>query len=327
MRTRHSLVRVVGLTLVVSLPLLGMSGVVSAKAHAKGCHKTHTCKSAGGGTTGSGTGTDPAPITVQIDPDPVVEVSESNINVVVQVETSPSFAADDVSISSSQLFASCALVYIATEQASGPYPYYGATYSTNAPLTVALDDDGNVTVEIDGIDCAPGSDVIEADMEVAPYYTALGTLTVSPPVVTTAGVYGFPTTSGTVTTGEVETGDTGVAPPADCGEGGCAETDGSSDVYAVFYVETDPVYAEQLVEISDNQLDDSCGGGYYWFDSYTDPLGLPAETTQDDDGNAVFVFWGASCAASTSDVVADVLAGTHPTYTTTFTVVAPQPTI
>ena len=73
---------------------------------------------------------------------------------------------------------------------------------------------------------------------------------------------------------------------------------------------------------------DSCPGGAFWFDAVTNPLSTSdPETTLDDDGNAVFVFWGASCAATTSAVVADVLAGSHPTYTTTFTVLAPQPTI
>ena len=311
MRLRHSRVRVVGVALVIGLPLLGISGVAAAKAavgsakwcaaHPKLAKKTAACNS---GSTGKGTGGDPPSITVQIDPNPVVETGSSSLNVVVQVETSPSLAGDDVSISSSQLFASCdEAVYLQTEQTSGPIGLIGATYSQDGPLTVALDDDGNVTVEIDANDCAPGTDVIEADLEVAPYYTALGTLTVSPPVVTTAGVYGYPTTSGIVTTGEVETGD--------------SATSGDSDVYA-----------EQPVEISDNQLVDSCGGGSYWWDEGGGYLATtPTESTLDDDGNAVFVFWGASCAATTSDVVADVLAGTHPTYTTTFTVVAPQPTI
>jgi hypothetical protein len=328
MKSRRSL-RLVALAVVVTLPLLGMSGIASAKVKpAKGCHKTHSCKNAGGGGTGTGTGAPTPTITIQMDPNPVVEVSQSNVNVVVQVETSPSFAGDPVSISSSQLFASCGTVYLTTEQGSGPIPYIGSTESEDAPLTVALDDDGNATIEIDGVECAPGSDLIEADMAVAPFSTALGTLTVSPPVVTAPGVYAYPTTSGTVTGGEVETGDTPPSPPV-CGEGGCTPgSNGTSDVFAVFYVETNPVYAEQTVELTDNQLADSCLGGAYWFDSFTNPLNSSSpETTLDDDGNAVFVFWGASCAATTSDVVADVLAGSHPTYTTTFTVLAPQPTI
>jgi hypothetical protein len=328
-RGRRS-VRLVALAVVVALPLLGMSGIASAKIKsAKGCHKTHTCKNAGGGGTGSGTAASTPTITVQVDPNPVIEVSQSDINVVVQVETSPSFAGDPVSISSSQLFASCGIVYIAAEQATGPIIYYGSTYSQDAPLTVRLDDDGNVTVEVNGINCAPGTDLIDADLALAPYYTALGTLTVSPPVVTTPGVYAYPTTSGTVTGGEVETGDDSTMPPPNCADEKCFPgAFDDSDVFAVFYVETAPVYAEQLVEINDNQLADSCGGGAYWFDSSTDQLSsVDPQTTLDDDGNAVFVFWGASCAATTSDVVADVLAGNHPTYTTTFTVLAPQPTI
>jgi hypothetical protein len=51
-----------------------------------------------------------------------------------------------------------------------------------------------------------------------------------------------------------------------------------------------------------------------------------ATGTLDDDGNAVFVFKGASCAAGTSTVTADVDAGTDPTYTTTFTVSPPVET-
>ena len=53
--------------------------------------------------------------------------------------------------------------------------------------------------------------------------------------MTTSGLYGYPTTSGTVSGGEVETGDSALPD--------------SSVAYAVFYVETDPVYAEQTVQI------------------------------------------------------------------------------
>jgi hypothetical protein len=57
---------------------------------------------------------------------------------------------------------------------------------------------------------------------------------VNPPVVTTEGLTGYPQTSRRpVTTREVETGDTLAS--------------GESDIYAVFYVETSPVYAEQPV--------------------------------------------------------------------------------
>jgi hypothetical protein len=147
----------------------------------------------------------------------------------------------------------------------------------------------------------------------------LATLVANPPVVTPAGVFGYPTTSGTVITGEVETGDTLAS--------------GDSDVYAVFSVETNPVYAEQPVEISAAELESRCLGGWAWgsFDDRIGGQGVnvngPEQSVLDDDGNAVFDFLGASCAAGSSEVIADVEAGTHPTYTTTFNVVAPQPTI
>jgi len=52
----------------------------------------------------------------------------------------------------------------------------------------------------------------------------------------------------------------------------------------------------------------------------------PSHGILDDDGNAAFFFDGASCAAGTWDVIADVRAG--PTHLlTTFTVTAPKPTI
>lgn len=168
--------------------------------------------------------------------------------------------------------------------------------------------------------------VVEADLMVAPFYTALTILTTLPPAVTPTGVTGYPQSSGTVTGGEVETGDTG------------SFLDGSY-VYGVFYVETDPVYAERPVEISSSQLQDRCGTS--WMFQAIDGLGgssgagsvfdvgspTTASGTLDDDGNAVFFFEGASCAAGPSTVTADVEAGSHPTYTTTFNIVAPQPTI
>jgi len=295
------------MAMVVSLPLLGLSGVASAKA-AKGCHKTHSCKSGGGSSTGA----DPAPITVQVDPNPLVETGQSYVLATVQVETSPSFAGDPVDISSSQLQSACL----------GGAGFFG--YTTGATATAILDDDGNATVYLVGYDCAPGTSVVEADLTVAPYLTALSTLDTLPPVVTTPGVTGYPQTSGTVSGGEVETGDTSFL------------FDGSY-VYGVFYVETSPVYAEQTVEISSAQLQDRCGTDWS-FESFNGDASeghgstiLPPITTAtailDDDGNAVFLFQGASCAAGSSVVTADVEAGTHPTYTTTFNVLPPQPTI
>jgi hypothetical protein len=321
MKIRRSCLRIVALVAVVALPLLGTSAVASAKVKtAKGCHKTHSCKS--GGTSGSGGGTGgatPAPITVQVDPNPLVETSsEAVVLASIQVETSPSFAGDAVNIASSQLVAACGGVIEFADLQGGATPQNPNVSLTNT-IAPILDDDGNAAVEVVGLNCAPGPSVVEASLEVAPYYTALTTLVANPPVVTPAGVFGYPTTSGTVTTGEVETGDTFAS--------------GDSDVNAVFYLESSPAYAEQPVEISSAQLEGRCGGGWSW-GSFDDRIGgqgvnvnQPEQSILDDDGNAVFDFFGASCAAGSSEVIADVEAGTHPTYTTTFSVVAPQPTI
>jgi hypothetical protein len=228
-----------------------------------------------------------------------------DVSDVIQVETSPSYAGDTVYISSSQLEASCASVTFETLQGGTPA---APTVRANI-IPVILDDDGNVTVVVNGVDCAPGSDVIEASMAAAPFLTALTTLIIDPPHVTPAGVTGYPAN-------EVETGNS----PAS----------GESDVYTVFEVETSPVYAEQTVEISSHQLVDRCLQGSRW---ESNAPGAPfvnsttATATLDDDGNAVFVFKGASCAAGASSVIADVLAGTHPTYVTTYTINAPAVTL
>jgi hypothetical protein len=325
MNVRRGAVRLTALTVVVTMPLLGLSGLASAspasgKGSAAWC-ATHAkrplCKSAASGGTGSGSGGSTPLITVEVDPNPLVETGQSEVTAVVQVETSPAYAGDMVNIDSSQLTASCAsLDFDTVAETAGQFD---VTNVNN--IQVALDDDGNVTVGLKGIDCAPGSSVVSADLESAPYLTALTTLVAEPPAVTTSGVFGHPETAGVAQ--EVETGD--------------SPQSGDSDVYAVFYVETSPVYAEQQVEIDSLQLEASCGRGWVWipgnggtsvFGKGFDILNASfAITTLDDDGNAVFMFKGQSCAASTSEVIADVLAGSHPTYVTTWTTNPPAPTI
>jgi len=252
-------------------------------------------------------------MTISISPNPVVEIGQSQLVAVVEVETLPAFAGQDVILSASQLEASCAKVQFSTAR-FGIAPQFGP-----APISVALDDDGNATVSILGFDCAPGTSVIDASLEQAPFLTALATLVVSPPVVTPPGLTGYPND-------EVETGDTTGNDPS-----------GDSNVYAVFYVETNAVYAEQRVVISSPQLEARCIRGWWWeaenggttvgqTPGGINTGGLPI-TTLDDDGNAVFAFWGASCAAGDSVVTADVLSGTHDTYTFTYTILPPAPTI
>jgi len=335
MNVRHSrLGRLVALTVVVSMPLLGMAGVASAHTthathHATKAAKKHK-KGSGSGASGGSTGGSSPQITVTADPNPLVETGQSEVHTIIQVETLPSFAGDAVTISSQQLVASCAknsvfFDSVATAAGTTAVPT-GGDVTTMDTVTVLLDDDGNATVGLSGTNCAPGSSVIEADLDVAPYLTALTTLVANPPVVTAAGLTGYPND-------EVETGDT-------------TGLSGDSDVYAVFYVEDNPVYAEQPVEISSSQLEARCGLGWIWIagnggTTVPTPTAAPgttvlqtgvntgtaASTTLDDDGNAVFIFKGASCAAGDSQVIADVMAGTHDTFTFDYTIDPPAPTI
>jgi hypothetical protein len=301
--------RAVALSAVASLCLFGLSGVASASKNpvgsAKWCaHHPHSklaaCTSGGGGS--GGPPPPPPTITVTVSPDgssSLVETGESEIHAVVEVETSPAFLNDVVDINSQQLANVCggAILFGSLQPA--------ASYTADS-VEVFLDSDGNATVDLYGIDCAPGSDLIEADLVAAPYYTAIGTATVGPPNVTAPGITGFPAD-------EVETGNT--------------VPSGTSDVYAVFYVETDPVYAGQPVTIDSPQLFDRCVGGITWISGPGSSATFSDTGTLDNDGNAVFVFTGAKCAPGTSTVIGDIDAGIHSSYPTTYTIDAPTPTI
>jgi hypothetical protein len=101
---------------------------------------------------------------------------------------------------------------------------------------------------------------------------------------------------------------------------------GNSDVYAVISVAVDPVYAEQTVEIVSG-LGNRCVGGVLWTTDQGAFSGSTATATIDNDGNATFTVIGGACAAGSVQVIADVLAGANPTYTATFTIDPPAPSI
>jgi hypothetical protein len=300
--------RVIALAVLISMPLIGLAGVATAApkgtakwcaAHAKAAKKTPACSTtSGGGGTGG-----PPPVTeiqVTASPNPVIETGESEVNTVIQVEAQPAFAGDSVVIYSQQFDNSCNGVDYYENQGILP------SESIGDPATVTLDNDGNATVELYGDDCAPGSSLLEADLVAAPYYTATTTIQALPPNVTTAGLTAFPNP-------EVEVGD---------------GTTTGSNVYAVFYFEDNPVYAETPVEISSAQLTNRCLGGEIW-GAGNGGIGTNtgATTTLDNDGNAVFIFEGISCAPGTSTVVGDLVGGTHDTFSTDYTIDAPTPTI
>jgi hypothetical protein len=312
MNVRRSFVRFTALTVVVAMPLLGMAGVATAApkgtqkwcaSHPKAAKKTAGCNSTttsggGGGSTG---GPPPATeIQVTVNPDPIIETGVSEIHAIVEVEAQPAFANDSVFIYSQQLLNSCENVTFYQNSGTELSKYLGSS------ATVVLDNDGNTTVELSATECAPGPSLLEADLVAAPYYTATTTIQANPPNVTTAGLTAYPNP-------EVETGDGTLT---------------GSNVYAVFYFEDNPVYAETPVEISSAQLQDRCLGGETWSagnGGSGDATG--GTTTLDNDGNAVFIFEGISCAHGNSAVVGDLVGGTHDTYPTTFSITAPTPTV
>jgi hypothetical protein len=272
------------------------SAAKGSPAFCKKHPKSPRCQGSG---SGSGSGSGGSSISVTVAPT-LLETGQSEIYAVVEVGANPAFAGDPVVVSSTQLANTCGgAVLFGSPQA-------GAVYGADS-VQVVLDGDGNATVTVYGIDCAPGPDLVEADLVVAPYVSATTTLNVVPPSVTTPGVGASPDP-------EVETGNT----PAS----------GDSDVAVVITVETDPVYAEQTAEVSSMELADRCLKGGTWVSNQGSfPSSTTATATIDDDGNASFFFTGSSCAAGPSDVTADILAGVHSSYLTTFTIEAPAPSI
>jgi hypothetical protein len=98
----------------------------------------------------------------------IVATAGAEVHVVLQVHTNASLANDPILISSSQLVSRCSSVTYETLQG-------GSTSSPRTSpdqITVILDDDGNTAVTVDAVNCAPGPSTVEADLTVAPYYTA-----------------------------------------------------------------------------------------------------------------------------------------------------------
>jgi len=301
MNARRSALRLVAMIAVLAVALVGAGGAASAKAH--GHHH--------GGGSGSGP---PGALSVTVSPNPSGEIGQSAVAAVIQVETLPSFAGDPVTINASQLAASCRGGFsLDTVQGGTPNKFVTASNEIN----VILDDDGNVTVVVSGNDCVSRRGKIEAALDVEPFYTATTWLKVKSPVVTRSGIFGEPQANGTAA--ETETGDT--------------MNSGISDVYALFYVDAGASNAGQPVQTDFSQLAGSCSEGWAVVPvtgeiSSTNVNTDPEITSNlDSNGNAVYLFVGARCAAAISQVNADVEAGTDPTYSTNFTVYPPAPAI
>ena len=252
-------------------------------------------------------------ILVRCSPNPVVETGRSFVQTICQVEANSTFAGKTVTISSTQLSSHCVGLGLLV------FGIFG-TFSLGS-IALTLDNDGNATTGVVGGGCAPGSALIDASLDAPPFSTAIAKVVIESPQVTPPGLRAFPNP-------EVEVGDN-PAPNV-----GLPLHNLESEVDTLFYVETNPVFAEQGVTITSDQLTVRCGLGFTWSNvaAKTVSIGPPPTTgvvlqgSLDNDGNSVFLFRGASCAAGKSTVISEVLAG-GPTYSTQFNILPPAVTI
>jgi hypothetical protein len=175
---------------------------------------------------------------------------------------------------------------------------------------VQLDDDGNATVAIwGGPSCASGESLVSAHLEEAPYTTVTTAFTVVAPKVTTPGV-------------------TTLVPNWSSSQ---VENDTDSTVATIVQVEFPAVYAEKDVNISAEQLFDSCqlAPHVIWIGPNLKTVSAKesVKVKLDDDGNAFVVLFGyASCAAGPSEIEASLEVAPYTTYSTIFTVIPPEET-
>jgi len=250
----------------------------------------------------------PASLTVSVSPNPQIEVGNgvvgapsSEFYAVVSV-SGPSFAGMKVKVDSPDLQASCA-GSVAFETLQG-----GSVSSpvTGTSLSVVLDRSGNANMTVSASECSIGVDQVDAAPVKAPHTSASTNFIVSPPEVFSPGIFGWPNPE---VNPEIETSD--------------------GDVYAVFSVGFPPTDAGQTVTVSSAQLDSRCAG--VRFEPSTGGAvavdASSAQTTLDDDGNAVFVFEGSACAPGSSEVIVEEDASPYYTYSTTFSTTSEAPTI
>jgi hypothetical protein len=110
----------------------------------------------------------------------------------------------------------------------------------------------------------------------------------------------------------------------------------SSSVADIIEIECQPIYAEQTVKVSSDELYSRCAKNLSWTaignneEPYqpTGPQSPGISGVQlDDDGNATVVAWGGpSCATGESMVSVHMEDAPYETFATSFTVTAPKPT-
>ena len=249
------------------------------------------------------------PSTCEVNADPYAFIEAglgsqaSSVAFIITVECDPTYSEQAVEIFTPQLSNAC----------QGHLTWYSATPAADTipiptvdSFDVTLDDDGNATAVVwGGPSCAASSDLIEADLTVAPFTTAVTRVRIVPPVSTRPGVWAFPAS-------EVEDATT-------------------SSVATIFYAEFPSAYGERHVEFSDAQLYDQCGGHIVWVGADGQIIGNATKsvtTMLDDNGNAfVVALAGPSCATGSSLVEADLLGPPYITLTHQFTILSPRVTV
>ena len=229
-----------------------------------------------------------------------LETQHSSVAFIISVECQPTFSEQYVEIHTPQLFNAC------QGQLRWYNPTTTAVVAVGEDFDVQLDDDGNATaIVLGGPSCAASLDLIEADLTVAPYTTAITQVQIAPPSDTRPGVFALPAQQ--------------------------VEDDITSSVATIFYVEFPSVYSEHKVEISDAELYDRCDGHRItWIlpNSTTFTYGKSVTVTLDDNGNAfVVALAGPSCAAINTFVQAELVGPPYVTLSTQFTVLSPRVTV
>jgi hypothetical protein len=223
----------------------------------------------------------------------------SSVADIVEVSCNPEFAFQSVKLSDEELFSRCR-DNMSWSEAPVFEPTEGST------TKIKLDGAGNGSAVVwAGPGCAAGETLVSAHLEVAPFTTVTTNFEVLPPKVTTPGVFVLPPTS--------------------------VEDNVESSVETIVEVEFPSVYAEQDVNISAEQLFARCGVGpkVEWIgpDEKIDSIGTESisKVKLDNDGNAfVVLLGGPSCASGVSEVEASLESAPFTTYTTEFTVGAPE---
>jgi hypothetical protein len=225
-------------------------------------------------------------------------VQRPNLRAVVQISVSPSLGGATARVGSPALRAACSTLSFESVAARDlSDPRWGRDR-----IDMVLDANGNANVAVVGTKCAAGSYRVTADLTGPPYLTASSSVSVVAPTTLKAGVTVSPAK-------EVLTGNT----PAS----------GDANYTGLFVVSANPVYAGQTVQLSSAQLASRCGGLRWESNATSGVVGSSATASIDQNGNAAFLVFGAHCASGDSKVTAVVLSGTHPTYSTTATMVAP----